>query len=289
VDQLADAFESHRTHLRGVAYRMLGTLTEAEDAVQETWLRLNRSDTASVDNLAGWLTTVLARVCLDMLRARKSRREQPIDDTAPAMSAADPEREAVLADSVGLALMVVLDNLEPPERIAFVLHDMFALPFEEIAAIVGRSPAATRQLASRARRRVRGAAPAQATERARQREVVNVFLAALKAGDFDALLSVLDPDVTVRIDPSAVAAGASTDIRGAENWARNAIAFARGAKAAQLAIVDGDIGIVVAPRGRLFRALKFTIADGRIKAVDVVAEPERLRRLGIGVLDSGKW
>jgi RNA polymerase sigma factor (sigma-70 family) len=286
---LAERFEEKRGHLRGIAYRMLGSLSEADDAVQEAWLRLSRSDSTAVENLGGWLTTVVARVCLDLLRSRKSRREDPLDADVAAPIArrhgrTDPEHEAVLADSVGLALLVVLDTLTPPERLAFVLHDMFAVPFDEIASIVGRSPEAVRQLASRARRRVQGAPAGSSADLARQRDVVDAFLAALRGGDFDGLVAVLDPDVVVRADASVGIAGGPTEVRGAQNWARSAIAAAQGARFAQPALVNGAVGLVVAPRGRLFRALSFTITDGKIVQVDVIGDPARLRQLDLAVL-----
>jgi len=290
---LAQQFEDARGHLRGVAYRMLGSLPEAEDAVQEAWLRLSRSDVSGVDNLRGWLTTVVARVCLDMLRARQSRREEPLEiggsEPRPVVSSAapSPEQEAVLADSLGLALLVVLDTLAPAERIAFVLHDMFGLAFEDIAAVVGRSPAATRQLASRARRRVRGAGTSRrVADLDRQRSVVDRFLAALRSGDVDALVAVLDPDVVVRADATAAPEGAR-EIHGARAWASGAVVAARGARFAQPALVDGGVGVVVAPQGRLFRVLRFEIRDdGRIARVDIIGDPERLRALRLGVLDA---
>jgi RNA polymerase sigma-70 factor (ECF subfamily) len=269
---------------------MLGSLNEADDAVQEAWLRLSRSGTSGVENLGGWLTTVVARVCLDMLRSRKSRREEPLGAHVPEPIAngkdgTDPEHEALLADSVGLALLVVLDTLTPAERLAFVLHDIFAVPFDEIAPIVGRSPAAARQLASRARRRVQGAATVPNADLARQREVVDAFLAALRGGDFDGLLAVLDPDVVVRADAAAVAPGGSREVRGARTWATGALAFSRGARFAQPALVNGAVGLVVAPRGRLFRVLSFTITRGKIVQIDVVADPARLRHLDLAVLN----
>src|SRR5713226_3500922 len=261
---LADRFEENRSYLRAVAYRMLGSLSEADDAVQEAWLHLSRADTSGVANLGGWLTTVVARVCLDMLRSRKSRREEPLGAEVPPVSRADgidPEHEALLADSVGLALLVVLGTLDPAERLAFVLHDMFAVPFDEIAPIVGRSPTAARQLASRARRRVQGASTVPDANRARQREVVDAFLAASRGGDFDALLAVLDPDVVLRADPAAMPSGAATEIRGATAVAKRAAKG--GARAAQPALVNGAVGVVVAPRGRLLMVLRFTIVNGR--------------------------
>src|SRR3989441_13163523 len=247
---LAERFEANRSHLRKVAYRMLGSPTDAEDAVQEAWLRLSRSGTSGVENLGGWLTTVVARVCLDMLRSRKSRREEPFDARVPEPLAAredpiDPEHEALLADSIGLALLVVLETLAPAERVAFVLHDMFDLPFDEIAPIVGRSPTAARQLASRARRRVQGAATVPDADLTRQREVVDAFLAASRGGDFDALLAVLDPDVVLRADRAAVAAGASGEVRGAPAVARQ---FSGRARVAQPALVNGAAGAEWAPR-----------------------------------------
>jgi RNA polymerase sigma-70 factor (ECF subfamily) len=289
---LAEKFEENRGHLRGVAYRMLGSLTEADDAVQEAWIKLNRSDPSGIENLGAWLTTVVARVCLDMLRSRKARREDALgpgvpEPVATGSDGSDPENEAVLADSVGLALLVVLETLEPAERLALVLHDMFAVPFEEIASIVGRTPAAARQLASRARRRVQGADAVSAADLARQREVVDAFLAALRSGDFDGLIAVLDPDVVVRSDVAAVGPGGSREVRGALKWAGGAIAAARGARFAQPALVDGRVGIVVAPRGRLFRVLSFTFAGGKIAQVEVIGDPARMRELELAVLDGG--
>jgi RNA polymerase sigma factor (sigma-70 family) len=290
---LATRFEENRARLQGVAYRMLGSLSEADDAVQETWLRLSRSDTTEVKNLGGWLTTAVARVCLDMLRSRKSRREEPLSEHAPELTVSreggtDPEREAVLADSVGLAVLVVLDRLAPAERIAFVLHEMFALPFDEIAPVVGRSPAAARQLASRARRRVRGPATVSTADRAQQRTIVEAFLAALHAGDFEGLVAVLDPDVVARVDEAATRPGGPREIRGARNWAKGAAAFSRsipqGIRFVRPMLVDGAVGLAWAPNGRLLRALKFTIAHGKIVEVDVVADPERLRRLDLAVV-----
>jgi RNA polymerase sigma factor (sigma-70 family) len=275
---VTESFEASREHLRGVAYRMLGSLSEADDAVQEAWLRLQRADTSEVANLAGWLTTVVARVCLDMLRSRTSRREQPFDASVPEPAApGDLEREAMLADSVGLALLVVLDTLNPAERLAFVLHDLFGVEFDEIAAIIGRTPVATRQLASRARRRVQGA-PADGADLARQRDVIEKFLAALRAGDVEALIAVLDPEVVVTID-------GTTEVRGARTWATGAIRAARGARAARIVLVDGAVGVAVAPRGKLFRVLQFTLAAGRIARIDTATEPTRLAALELGILD----
>jgi RNA polymerase sigma factor (sigma-70 family) len=289
AEWLAERFEASRTHLRGVAYRMLGSLSEADDAVQEAWLRLSRADAGDIENLRGWLTTVVARVCLDMLRSRNSRREDPLDPHAPEPmmsreAAIDPEQEVLLAESVGLALLVVLEALAPAERVAFVLHDMFELPFEEIAAIVGRSPTAARQLASRARRRVHGTTTVLDADLVRQREVVEAFLAASRGGDLDALLAVLDPEVVLRADRPAAPAGASRDVRGAPAVAEQALAFSKRARFAQPALVNGTVGIVGAPRGRLFVVLGFTITRGRIVQIDVVADPERLRQLELAVL-----
>jgi len=286
-EYLADRFEEHRTHLRSVAYRMLGSSAEVDDAVQEAWLRLSRTDSSGIDNLGGWLTTVVARVCLDMLRSRTSRREEPLspDGSEPVTtgsSGSNPEQEALLADSVGVALLVVLDRLAPAERLSFVLHDMFGVPFEEIGPIVGRSAEAARQLASRARRRVRGGATAPGPEMAKQREVIDAFVSALRAGDFEGLLAVLDPDLVVRAD---MAPGASTEIRGAAAWARGAVAYGHLAQMTRPALVNGAIGIVVAPKGRLVRALRFTIADGRITAIDVIGNPARLAELEVSVID----
>jgi RNA polymerase sigma factor (sigma-70 family) len=285
-EYLAERFEEHRTHLRAVAYRMLGSLSEVDDAVQEAWLRLSRADATSIDNLGGWLTTVVAHVCLDMLRSRTSRREEPFAPDAPEPVAtgtrgSSPEQEALLADSVGLALLVVLDKLTPAERLAFVLHDMFAVPFEEIAPIVGRSAEAARQLASRARRRVRGGG-APNPDLVQQREVVEAFIAALRAGDFEALLAVLDPDLVVRAD---MAAGAPTEIRGAAVWAKGAVAYGHMVRLTRPALVHGTIGVVVAPQGRLVRALRFTIANGRITEIEVIGNPARLGELDVSIVD----
>jgi RNA polymerase sigma factor (sigma-70 family) len=285
-DYLAERFEEHRTHLRAVAYRMLGSLSEVDDAVQEAWLRLSRADATGIDNLGGWLTTVVARVCLDMLRSRQSRREEPFTTEAPEPVAtgtpgSSPEHEALLADSVGLALLVVLDRLTPAERLAFVLHDMFAVPFEEIAPIVGRSAEAARQLASRARRRVRGGG-APDSDLVRQREVVEAFIAALRAGDFEGLLAVLDPDLVVRAD---MAVGAPTEVRGAAVWAKGAVAYGHLAHLTRPALVNGAIGVVVAPRGRLVRALRFTIANSKITEIDVIGNSARLGELDVSMVD----
>lgn len=289
-DWLAERFEAHRDRLRAVGYRMLGSLGEAEDAVQEAWVRLSRSDPRAIENLEAWLTTVVARVCLNMLRIRQSRREEPLDaaelELVPGVDDdVAPEQEALLADSVGLALLVVLDTLTPAERLAFVLHDMFNVPFEEIARMVDRSPAAARQLASRARRRVRGAAPASDVESTRQREVVGAFLAASRHGAFDALVELLHAEVVLRADAAAGHGDTAREVRGALSVARGALAFARRARFAQLALVDGSVGVVFAPRGRLSVVLGFAITDGKIAAIDVIADHERLRRLDLAVLE----
>ena len=298
---LTERFEENRPRLRGVAYRMLGSLSEAEDAVQEAWLRLNRIDTASVENLGGWLTTVVSRVCLDMLRARKSRREEPMTPEVPAPSVgrgegADPEGEALLADSVGVALLVVLATLTPGERLAFVLHDLFAMPFDEIGSIMGRSAAAAKQLASRARRRVRGAPAPSDAGRDRQRAVVEAFLRAVRGGDLEGLLAVLDPDAVIRIDAAArfdgvvrvdapeADAGQARELRGAATWAPHLLALSRGLRFVQPALVEGSIGVVLAPRGRLARALIFTFENDRITRLEAVGDPARLRELDIAVL-----
>jgi RNA polymerase sigma-70 factor (ECF subfamily) len=286
-DWLAERFEAHRPHLRAVAYRMLGSASEADDAVQEAWLRLDRADTSEVENLGGWLTTVVARLCLDMLRARTSRREEPVgahlpDPIASPQDGIDPEQEALLAEGIGLALLVVLDTLTPAERVAFVLHDMFAMPFDQVAAVVGRSPAAAKMLASRARRRVQGTAAVPDPDLTRQRAVVDAFLAASRGGDFDALLAVLDPAVVVRADRAAVLAGADREVRGAPAVADT---FSGRARLARPALVDGAAGAVWAPRGRLRVVFAFTIAGGRIVEIDLLADPERLRQLDLAVLD----
>jgi len=286
-ESLAERFKAHRSHLRAVAYRMLGSLSEADDVVQQAWLRLSRSDTDGIDNLGGWLTTVVGRVCLDMLRSRKSRRQEPLgahvpDAIAGRKDGTDPEHEALLADSVGLALLVVLETLTPAERLAFVLHDLFAMPFDEIAPILGRSPAAARQLASRARRRVQGSATVPDPDLTRRREVVEDFLAASRGGDFQALLAVLDPDVVLRADSAAVQMGASMEVRGA---AAVADTFAGRARFAQPALVNGAVGLVWAPGGQPRVVFGFTITRGRIAEIDLVADPERLGQLDLVVLE----
>ena len=293
-DWLAKRFEEHRPRLRALAYRMLGSISEADDAVQEAWLRLSRSETSGVENLGGWLTTVVGRVCLDMLRSRSSRRVVPLGEPLgtrvpePLVSRADgidPEHEALLADSVGLALLVVLETLAPAERLALVLHDMFSVPFEEIAPVVGRSPSAARQLASRARRRVQGEAHVPDADLATQREVVDAFLAASRDGDFDTLLAVLDPDVVLRMDGGAVRAGLSREVRGAAAVAEQTLTFSRLSPFIRRALVNGVAGVVVAPRGRPFAVMGFTVRRGKIVEIDVLTDPARLRQLDLAVLD----
>jgi RNA polymerase sigma factor (sigma-70 family) len=305
-DWLAAAFEENRDHLRAVAYRLLGSMTDADDAVQDTWLRLTGADTSDVENLGGWLTTVVARVSLNMLRSRRRRREEPVGDSWPnaaemaardgpasgptaagaAGRAADPEDEAVLADSVGLALLVVLDTLTPAERLAFVLHDTFAMPFTEVAAVLGRSTDATRQLASRARRRVRGApSPDHAAGLARQREVATAFLAAARGGDLSALVALLDSDVTLTADATAVPTGRPMQLQGATAVSRGAVAASVRATESQLALVNGNVGVLFAPAGRLQVVLALTVSPARrITAIDVIADPGRLRRLRLALL-----
>ena len=284
ADWLAGRFEENRSHLQAVAFRMLGSASEADDAVQETWLRLSRSDTNDVENLSGWLTTVVARVCLDMLRSRASRREEPVGGPLPepavpsSRTGGDPEDEALLADSVGMALLVVLGTLGPAERVAFVLHDMFAVPFDEVAAIVGRSPAAARQLASRARRRVQGADAVASGDQSRQREIVDAFLAASRGGDFEALLVLLDPDVVVRADQSVVRMGAPAEVAGA---AAVAGTFSGRARAARPALISGIPGAVWTDRGEPRMVFSFTIAAGKIAGIDMIADPDRIGELDI--------
>ena len=287
---LAQRFEEHRVHLRAVAYRMLGSLSEADDAVQDAWLRLSRAGAGEIENLGGWLTTVVARVCLNVLRSRNVRREQPLDVHLPdpiitPEGQLQPEEEALLADSVGLALQVVLDTLAPAERLAFVLHDMFELPFEEIATMVGRTPAAARQLASRARRRVTAAGiRAPDPDLTRQRQVVDAFFSAARGGDFDALVAVLDPGVVLRADFGARRTAASTVVRGAEAVARQALLGASPAAELHHALVNGAAGVVITMRGRPFAVMAFTVASGRIVGIDVIADPERVRRVASAVL-----
>jgi len=283
-DWLADRFEEHRGRLRAVAYRMLGSVSEADDAVQDAWLRLRRTDTSEVDNLGAWLTTVVARVCLNLLRSRRARREAPLDVHLPdpivsPESGVDPEYQAVLADSVGLALLVVLETLTPAERLAFVLHDMFAVPFDEIAPMVERTPEAARQLASRARRRVRGQAPAPDPDVHRQREVVDAFFAASKGGDFEALVALLDPDVVLRSDGGRARPGMTFTMRGAQAVAGQAFASGRLSPFVRPALVNGAAGAVVAMHGKTQFVMAFTVTGGLIAAIDVLADPERLRDL----------
>ncbi len=302
---LAAAFEEHREHLRAVAYRLLGSMSDADDAVQDTWLRLTGADTSEVENLGGWLTTVVARVSLNMLRARRHRHEEPVGDSWPGTAemvamteaaagpgagtlsrAGDPEDEAVLADSVGLALLVVLDTLTPPERLAFVLHDMFAMPFTEVGAVLGRSTEATRQLASRARRRVRGApSPDHLGDFVRQREVADAFLAAARGGDINALIALLDADVTLTGDGHASPSGRPIVLQGAVRAAKGAILASGRAGQSRLALVNGSVGIIWAPAGRLQVVLRLTVSAARkITAIDIVADPDRLRRLRLAML-----
>ncbi len=317
TEWLAAVFEQQRAHLRAVAYRLLGSMADADDAVQDTWLRLSRADATEVENLGGWLTTVVARVSLNMLRSRRYRREEPVGDSWPGAAGragspdlaaeaggaagagraaggagavggaggADPEFEAVLADSVGLALLVVLDTLTPAERLAFVLHDMFAMPFAEVAAVLGRSTEATRQLASRARRRVRAApSPARAADLARQREVAAAFLAASRGGDFAALIAVLNSEVILRSDAVASPSGKPVTLRGAEVVAHGAVASGVRAESSQLVLVDGSVGILFAPAGQLQVVLALTISGSQISEIDVIADPRRLRRLDLALL-----
>jgi RNA polymerase sigma-70 factor (ECF subfamily) len=285
---LAQQFEENRARLRGVAYRMLGSLSEADDAVQESWLRLSRSDAGNIQNLSGWLTTVVARVCLDMLRSRTARAEESLEaqlaSVANRPATRDPEQETLIADSVGVALLVVLDRLKPDERLAFVLHDVFAVPFDEIAGIIDRTPEAARQLASRARRRVQARESNASATVSQQRRVVDAFLTALQSADFEGLVAVLDPDVLVRIDEAAGRPGAPREIRGARNWAQGAVAFSQAVRFAQPALVDGSVGIVIAPHGKLSRVLRFTIANEKIVQAEIIAEPARLRELELAVL-----
>src|ERR1700704_2414783 len=293
-EQLAEQFEEHRPHVRAVAYRMLGSVNEAEDAVQEAWIRMSRTDVSGVDNLRGWLTTVVARVCLDMLRTRASRREQPLHDDAVhvpdpivrAISRWDegPEADAILADSVGLALLVVLEKLDPAERLAFVLHDVFGMTFEEIAPIVDRSVVATRQLASRARRRVQGQAPTSDADLRKQRRVVDAFLAAVQDGDFEALVAVLDPEIVLRADGGA-AKGMSRLVRGAQAVVAQAAAFSKLGLSSQVVLVNGNVGVVSRlPDGRLLSVIGFTIAGGKVVEMDILADPDRLSRLDLSAI-----
>jgi RNA polymerase sigma factor (sigma-70 family) len=285
---LAEQFEENRSHLGAVAYRMLGSTSDADDAVQEAWLRLSRSDTSDVKNLGGWLTTVVSRVCLDMLRSRRSRREETIDNYVPDPivgrdGRVDPEHQALVADSVSLALLVVLEMLEPAERLAFVLHDLFAVPFDEIATIVDRSPDATRQLASRARRRVHGTTTVPDTDLPRQRALVGAFFAAARGGDLEALVALLDPDIVLRSDGGVASPGASAVVHGARAVAGRAMMFSRPDAVVRAALVNGAAGVVVMVDGRPFSIMGFTIADGRIAEIDVLVDPERL--IGIDLTD----
>ena len=286
---VTEQFEQHRTRLRAVAYRMLGSLSEADDAVQEAWLRLNRSDADEIENLGGWLTTVVARVSLNMLRSRGTRREDPLEPFVPdpiisSTDGVDPEQEALLADSVGLALLVVLEMLEPAERLAFVLHDMFAVPFDEIAPIVNRTPAAARQLASRARRRVQGA-PEPDTDLAGQREVVDAFFAASRDGDFDRLVAVLDPDVVLRADGGPGRPKVTRTVRGAQEVASGAFTYRRLAPYVKPALINGAAGAVVMPGGRLTAVMAFTVRNGKVVEIDALSDPKRLAELDLTVLD----
>jgi len=289
-DWLAQRFEEHRSRLRAVAYRMLGSLSEADDAVQEAWLRLSRTEASDVENLGGWLTTVVARVSLNMLRSRKTRREEPLGVRVPEpivdrADGVDPEHEALLADSIGLALLVVLETLSPPERLAFVLHDMFAIPFDEIAPIVERSPQAARQLASRARRRVQGTAPVPDADLSAQREVVDAFQAAARDGDFDALVAILDPDVVLRADGGADPAAESVEVRGAAEVAGRALNFSRLDLLSHPALINGAVGFVTLRDGEPFAVMGVTVKGGKIVEMDVLADPERLRKLDLTVLE----
>jgi RNA polymerase sigma factor (sigma-70 family) len=291
ADWLAARFEENRNHLRAVAYRMLGSANEADDAVQEAWFRLSRAYSSDIGNLTGWLTTTVGRVCLDMLRSRRSRPEDPLESPVDERAdladeeTVDPERQALLADSVGLALLVVLETLDPAERLAFVLHDMFAVPFDEIAPIVDRTPAAARQLASRARRRVQGTEAVTDPDLTRQREVVNAFLIAARGGDFDALVAVLAPDVVLRIDKVALRPGAPALVRGAENVARGAVTFAAFAKSMLLVLVNGSVGVLAAPEGQPSRIMRFIVDQGKIVELELVADPQHLRELNLAILN----
>jgi RNA polymerase sigma factor (sigma-70 family) len=284
---LARSFEEHRAHLKAVAYRMLGSLAEAEDAVQEAWLRLGRAEPGEIDNLGGWLTTVTGRICLDLLRSRTARREQPMDDTfvpdpvIRPLSRVDPEQEALEADSVGIALLVVMETLDPDERLAFVLHDLFAVPFDDIAPVLERTPAATRQLASRARRRVRDTAPPSDPDTARQREALDAFRAAARTGDFEALLAVLHPDVVLRADAGALVQGVagSKRLQGARRVAESAMLFSRYNATARMVLVNDAPGLVGVADGRVGSVLTATVHEGRITALYILADPERLRGL----------
>jgi len=287
-DRLAEQFEEHRARLRAVSYRVLGSLAEADDAVQEGWLRLRRTDAGEIDNLGGWLTTVVARICLNVLRSRRTHPEEPLEVYVPdpvvdRPDAVEPEHEALLADAIGLALMTVLQTLPPAERLALVLHDSFAVPFEEIARIVDKTPAATRQLASRGRRKVQGSPTTPEPDLARQREVVDAFFAASRGGDFEALVALLDPEVVLRSDTGRP--DTSHVLRGAKSVASNALTFSSGARWARPALVNGAAGVVIAPHGRAVAVLAFTVADGRIVAIEALGDPARLQQLDLSVLD----
>ncbi|MEU9036291.1 sigma-70 family RNA polymerase sigma factor [Streptomyces sp. NPDC048352] len=289
---LTERFEEHRSHLRAVSYRMLGSLAEADDAVQETWLRLNRTDADEIENLGGWLTTVVSRICLNLLRSREQRREDPVerletrvpDPLVSPERRIDPEQEVLLADSVGLALMVVMESLAPAERLAFVLHDMFAVPFDEIAPLIEKSAAATRQLASRARRRVQGQAPAPDADLARQREAVDAFFAAARDGRFEALVAVLDPDVVLRSDGGAGGA-LSVVLHGARTVAGQAVTYSVLTPYVRPALINGAAGVVVVRKGRAVSVMAFTVVGGRIVAIDVLSDPERLKLLDVTALE----
>ncbi|MER5527956.1 sigma-70 family RNA polymerase sigma factor [Streptomyces sp. NPDC002677] len=293
TELLARRVEEHRDRLRAVAYRMLGSLAEAEDAVQEAWLKLGRTDADEIRNLGGWLTTVVGRVCLDMLRSRTARREQPMDETfvpdpvVRPLSEVDPEKEAVEADSVGIALLIVLETLEPAERLAFVLHDMFAVPFDDIAPIVERGAAATRQLASRARRRVQGAAPSADPDLGRQRKALEAFLAASRGGDFEALVAVLHPDVVLRVDSGALVRGAAASkvLRGARSVAEGAFTFRQFSVWSRLVLINGTVGVVTMPEGRPLSLMAVTVVDGRITEMYILADPDRLELLDLPALE----
>jgi RNA polymerase sigma-70 factor, ECF subfamily len=287
---LAGRFEEHRSRLRAVAYRMLGSLSEADDAVQDTWIRLSRSNADEVENLGGWLTTVVARVCLNMLRSRQTRREEPFGPHVPEpiidpVAGVDPEHEVLLADSVGLALLVVLETLSPAERLAFVLHDMFAVPFDQIAPIVERSPEAARQLASRARRRVQGSSPAGDADPEQQRQVVEAFLAAAREGDFDALVALLDPDIVLRADSGPGLPGATIEVRGAAEVAARALTYARLQLLNRPVLVNGMLGMMSYRDGRPFSVGAITVRGGRIVEIDILADPERLSRLDLTAVE----
>jgi len=290
-NSMAGQFEEHREHLRGVAYRMLGSVSDADDAVQEAWLRISRSDAAEVVNLRAWLTTVVARISLNMLRSRDTRREDLVDNDEffqmVRNDAVDSEQEAVLADSVGLALLVVLERLTPAERLAFVLHDMFDLPFEEIAPIVGRTPTAARQLASRARRRVRGGNETTDADLRRRREVVEAFLSASRRGEFSSLLALLDPDAVLRVDSAIRLSDGRSEIHGAATIAKGVPRFARAARFCRVAMLDGSPGLVMAPRGRLARAIVFSFTGDKVASIEVIADPARLRQLSVTLPDAG--